>query len=244
MPSVDPAFLEALTQRAFPPVEMARLGDWRLAASAGHAVRINACWPLGEADRPPQDAVAAVEAWYAERGLPTRFKPADGVAPEELEPLLAARGYARTGDTLVMVGPVTGDADPGVTVTRAPDASFAAVFIGAGGDASDSAERIAGLARMPQPAFFARLDIDGEPAAIGASVVEGDWAGLFAMRTDARFRRQGLARRLAGALMAAAAEAGAMRAYLQVEADNAPAIGLYAAAGFERLYGYRCWTLA
>src|SRR4051794_37719582 len=101
MPPVDAPFPQAPTPRAFPPVEMARLGDWRLAASAGHAVRINACWPLGRPDLPLEDAVAAVEAWYAERGLPARFKPADGVAPEGLEPLLAARGYARTGDTLV-----------------------------------------------------------------------------------------------------------------------------------------------
>ncbi|MBN9318105.1 MAG: GNAT family N-acetyltransferase, partial [Caulobacterales bacterium] len=70
---IDPLSLEILTQEAFPPLETARLGDWRLTASLGQAVRINSCWPLGAADRALPEAVGAVEAWYAARNLPSQF---------------------------------------------------------------------------------------------------------------------------------------------------------------------------
>ena len=44
------------------------------------------------------------------------------------------------------------------------------------------------------------------------------------------------------ALLAEAQDLGAERAWLQVEAENAPAIALYAAEGFEPAYLYRYWT--
>ena len=64
---------------------------------------------------------------------------------------------------------------------------------------------------------------------------------MFAMRTDPRFRRQGLARRILASLMAFATGAGASRAWLQVEAENTGAIALYKAAGFAEAYRYRYW---
>lgn len=235
---VDPAHLEALTLRAWPPAALGRVGDWRMAASDGFAMRINSAWPLGEAG-PMDAAVDAVEAWYAQRGLPTRFKLADGATPAGLTALLAARGYRTIGETLVMVGPAAGEADPEAIVSDAPGAGFAGVFVGAGGGEAEAAERLAALARMPPPAVFTRLEAEGGPVAIGACAVEGAWAGLFAMRTIAGFRRRGLARRLAGVLLAEAARLGARRAYLQVEASNAAAIGLYRGLGFETAYAYR-----
>jgi N-acetylglutamate synthase len=51
-----------------------------------------------------------------------------------------------------------------------------------------------------------------------------------------------LARRVLRALLAEAKGLGAERAWLQVEADNAAAIALYADEGFEPAYLYRYWT--
>jgi ribosomal protein S18 acetylase RimI-like enzyme len=89
---------------------------------------------------------------------------------------------------------------------------------------------------------FARLDVGGAPAAIGACAVEGDWAGVFAMRTDPAHRRLGLARRVLGTLLAEASAAGARRAWLQVEDGNPGAIALYRGAGFAEAYRYRYWA--
>ena len=58
------------------------------------------------------------------------------------------------------------------------------------------------------------------------------WAGLSAVHVVEEHRREGHARTLCGALLEWAAGRGATRAYVQVLADNAPAIALYESMGF------------
>lgn len=240
---IDPARLEPLADDAWPARERAALGGWRLNAASGHSMRINACWPLGAPDRNVDEAIAAVEAWLQTRGLPPRFKLTDGVfAPADLDHRLAARGYAPTKETLVMLGPTGGQGSDLVVVSTTPDDAFEAVFTATAGDPEDGRERLETLRRIPAPARFARLDVDGGPAAIGASAISGDVAGIFGMRTAPAHRRQGLARLVLRALLAEASTLGAERAWLQVEADNAPAIALYADEGFEPAYRYRYWA--
>ena len=72
--------------------------------------------------------------------------------------------------------------------------------------------------------------------------VEGDWAGIFGMRTTPEHRRKGLAWKIFTALTAKARASGAARGYLQVEAVNAGAIALYERAGFEEAYRYSYWA--
>ncbi len=240
---IDPAILEPLADDAWPARERARLGGWRLNASSGHSMRINACWPLEAPDRDPEAALDAVEAWFAQRGLRPRFKLTDGLtAPADLPERLTARGYGATKETLVMLGPAVGEGDPAIRATAKPDAAFEAVFTATAGDPGDGRERLEALNRIPAPARFARLDIDGAPAAIGASAIGGGFVGVFGMRTAPDHRRKGLARRILRALLAEARDLGAERAWLQVEADNSPAIALYADEGFEPGYLYRYWT--
>ncbi|MDG2523152.1 GNAT family N-acetyltransferase [Caulobacter segnis] len=241
---VDPKLLEPIADRAWPAAEQLRMGGWRLNASVGFSQRINACWPLGRPDRRAPAAIEAVERWYAARGLAPRFKLTDGAtAPRTLAQQLEKRGYQPRNRTLVMVGPCKGEGDSGVLIEARPDQAFEAVFTAtAGGNLSDARERLDALRRIGPPAFFARIEGEDGPAAIGASAVEGEWAGIFAMRTAPDHRRKGLARRVLSSLMQAAAWEGATRAYLQVEADNAPAIAMYQAAGFATAYTYAYWV--
>lgn len=241
---VDPSVLEPIADRAWPARDRSTLGGWRLNATDGWSMRTNACWPLGAPDRDVEGAIDAAEAWFATHGLPPRFKLTDGAtAPDDLPQRLSRRGYADCKKTLVMIGPALGRPDPAVTLSAAPDAGFEAVFTAsAGGNLDDARERLETLARIPAPARFAGLDVDGEAAALGAGAVEGEWVGVFGMRTAPEHRRKGLARRVFGALLAEAVLLGARRAYLQVEADNAPAIALYEREGFRAAYAYRYWV--
>jgi hypothetical protein len=72
--------LDLVAARAWPCLEEARLGEWRLRFSNGVTKRSNSVLPLG-----PQNAmrpggcvlaarIAAVELAYAKRGLPSRFQ--------------------------------------------------------------------------------------------------------------------------------------------------------------------------
>lgn len=234
--------LEDVSALAWPALHRARLGGWRLHASTGHTGRANTCWALEAPDRPVEDAIAAVEAWYAGHGLPPKFKTVDGAtAPGDLPTRLIAHGYAPNTETCVMVGPVGGTND-GVTLLSAPDDGFLAVMFEAlYRDAADARERVETLARIAPPMFYARIDVDGEAAAIGACAVGDGWGGVSVMRTSPKHRREGLAARIVSALLGAAKDAGATRSYLQVEAANVTAIALYEKLGFREAYRYRYW---
>ena len=239
---IDIPALELVAARAWPAAREGRIGDWRLFASSGYSGRINACWPLGDAGLAPAEAIVAVEAWYAGQSQPPLFKIVDTAASSALIDDLRRSGYRPRTETLMMTAPIARGVAAEVRLTADFNHAFAAVFAAAGpGDLGDTRERLAALARVPSPRAFASLEIAGRPAAIGAVAVEGQWAGVFAMRTDPAQRRQGLARRVLAALTGWAAGKDATRAWLQVEAANAAAMSLYAAAGFEEAYRYRYW---
>jgi GNAT superfamily N-acetyltransferase len=240
---VKPGILEPIAARGWPAAEEARLGGWRLYATSGFSGRINACWPLDDPNKVLDAAIEAAEVWYEARGLTCVFKIVEqACAPAGLTARLAALGYRPRTETLMMTGPLDGEVDPEVVVATALDPGFEAVFAAAGtGAAGDTRERLETLARIAPPRGFARLDVAGAPAAIGACAVDGDWSGVFGMRTAVDFRRRGLGRRIFRSLLAFSRQAGARRAYLQVEAENEPAIALYEAAGFEEAYRYRYW---
>lgn len=236
---LDPAALERIADRSWPAANPGRLGDWIINTDRGYSGRLNACWPLGDPGMPIGDAVDAVEARYAAARLPSLFKPVDGLSPE-LDAELARRGYAPRTETLMMVGPLLGEGGR-AEVTADPDSRFEAVFNGAQINPDDAAERMGAFRRIPAPRGFGVIEIDGAPVAIGGTAIEGDWAGVFGMRTLAAHRRKGLARDILEALFATARAAGASQGYLQVEADNAPAVTLYEGFGFNEAYRYRYW---
>ena len=241
-PQVDPQELEPFTDRAWPPLTRARLGEWRLNASTGWSARINACWVLGDPGLDESAAVSAAEAWYRQRGLPPKFKLLDANSHGGLSGRLIAAGYAPGKETIVMVGQTGRRGAEGVELAEDAGEGFQAVFAAATAPA-DAAERIGALGRVPRPRRMATVRCEESPAAIGACAVEPPWAGIFAMRTAPEHRRKGLGQKVLQALLTEASGLGAERAWLQVEAANLSAVRLYAREGFEEAYRYRYYTL-
>jgi len=85
--------------------------------------------------------------------------------------------------------------------------------------------------RMAGRATFARLD----DVAVGIAVEADGLVGLFCLAVDPGRRREGLGTEMVRALLARSASS---TAYLQVEASNEPAIGLYTRLGFGEAYRY------
>jgi ribosomal protein S18 acetylase RimI-like enzyme len=240
---MTPRDIELATIAAWPAAVTEHYDGWRYLASGGVTGRVNAVWPLDWTGASLDAAISHAERWYAQRNLPARFKLTDGaVAPPDLADALRRRSYEAVSPTLVMTAPLRpAPIQDGPHVAGAMPPAFDVVLRQTAKDEAEYEERLSIALRAPAPAAFATLDLDRRTAAIGMTAGTADLAGIFLMRTAPEARRQGLARRILRALLSSAAARGARTAFLQVEADNAPAIRLYESEGFATLSTYRFW---
>jgi GNAT superfamily N-acetyltransferase len=241
------AALERASARAWPTRESAPLFGWILRCGGAQSRRLNSVDTAHfEAGAEVRAAIDGAAAWYGARGLPPCFRLAEGAQPAGLDGRLAARGYAQQTPTQVLTAQAALIASRGAPAPELlPDATpdVQAAIGDPGWSASVRAERAELYERIPAPRCYALLRAEGQPAAAGLCVLDGELAGIFSMRTQRGFRRRGLGGALLGALAAWARDAGARTLYLQVEDDN-PARSLYARVGFTPLYAYHYRELA
>ena len=253
---VSPDQAETWANDSWTALETSRLGSWLLRASAGYSARANSVLAVGSPGVPLGDAVTAVRAFYASRGLPPWAQVVVGSGPAED---LAAAGWvlARPGeaDTLFQVAsvaqavravrrtlpPVAPETTVSASVTpdwladddRALAAGHAAIGVldgpAAGGEV--------GLVAVHDPAegVMAKGRVAMGPAA-------PDWAGITNVWVSADRRRSGLGTVVMAALLSWAAERGATTAYLQVRGDNPAALAAYDRLGFTTHHAYRYLT--
>lgn len=239
MPAID--VLERAALNAIPAPRQALCGAAVVRAGHGGAGRVNsATWldPSDDQDLPAR--VQRIEGWYARLGLAARFR-LTPLSPPALEPLLMARGYARIGETIVMVGALDGLPLPDGPAALAdePDEDW---FDAAEGGAVRAAERMAELRLFPSllmlPAAWVAVRLEGRVASVGQVVADGAVAVLSGVATLPVMRGRGLARRVCLAAFGWARSEGARLACLQVEAENDPALSLYRRLGFRESYRY------
>ena len=241
-PSATYPELARVSARAWQPVESERLGAWELRAAAGYTRRANSVLPLGDPGLPLDEALSLVRRWYGDRGLPAYVQTATGA--EGTQELLCAeleqRGWTREVTAELWVGalaPVADRADPsGVVLSRAADEGWLARYQRKG--VSEVALKVLGSGPSVWFATVPGEGADAAPAAIGRCVVDGRWAGFGAVEVDPALRRRGLASLVMAALASRALEEGASAAWLQVEADNVGARGLYSGMGFSAHHAY------
>jgi ribosomal protein S18 acetylase RimI-like enzyme len=186
-------------------------------------------------------SIDQVEAYYRALSLATQFKlVTDGTDPLDLSDRLASRGYRIASQVAVMTreGPMAApervvDIEPKVT------ADFIQIVSETSHSGGDRQERVDILGRVPNPSAFGIVRQNGVLAAAGLCTFAGDSAGIAAMRTQADFRNQGLARSILRAVTGRAYEAGYRLFWLQVETNNAPALHLYESEGFATVYQYQ-----
>jgi ribosomal protein S18 acetylase RimI-like enzyme len=233
--------VEKAAMWAWPPVELRSIHGWLLAIGGPGTRRLRSVRTLDFDDGADVgQAIEDAERSLAARGWPGCFHLTDHVAPGNLDALLDRRGYELITPTTVMLAPAAPVAEPDRRIelhTRAGQAVMNAICDRHWTPPS-RLERADIFARIRRPHRFALAWHDGEPAGAGLCVRDGDLAGIFAMRTQPRYQRRGIAARLLDRLAGWAADEGATRLYLQVEGDNEPALALYRRAGFASVYGY------
>lgn len=208
---ISPRDAELRALALWPQLATAPLGAWTLRWSGLHrARRANSALAMGPAE--VRDPVTGVISHYERLGR----RPIAAVLPEsDEEEQFRRRGWI-------------------------PESSDA-----------DSLFQVAGVAAarrrlQERPAFAVTVTEEGNRvearvagAATGFAALTGDWLGLRSVEVAAERRRHGLGLAVVAALLDWAAERGAVTAYLQVLADNAPALGLYDRLGFTTHHSYR-----
>lgn len=226
--------LTRITSRGWPAIESELLGEWELRASRLFTGRANSVAAHGSPDLPFDDAVAAVEAFYAERHQPALAQVVVGSVQEASftaagwEPI---EGYF--GGAVVQVADLDPAyvADPSARVAYTVDDEWLSHY----GRVNDP---VAARAVLEGPVQVAFISI-GEPSvAIGRVAVTGEWAGISCVEVDPQARRQGLATRIVDTALAWAVEHGADKAYLQTMRTNEAALALYGPYGFVDHHDY------
>jgi GNAT superfamily N-acetyltransferase len=239
----DVEAIERATVAAVSPGRIDEFDGWLLSFDTGTVGRAKCAVPLRHA-LCDVAAVQEIEARYEARGLPALFRIADDPCFETIRTALERRGYRAGRPTLVQIAASKSvrqiSPDATAEVATAPDASWAAVFLGDGFDPADGASRVKALSRTPG-SVYASVREGGRAIAAGAAAFGYGWASVHGMRTEQARRGEGLAARVLAALAAVALERGRERMFLQVEVDNAPALALYRRAGFETAWRYEYW---
>lgn len=236
--------LEEYSLRAWPALETETYDGWLLRFANGYTRRANTAQPIYGSTLDLDTKIAYCEAFYQQRGLPCGFKLTPAAYPPELDAELERRGYKRQADTRVMTVDLASLSLPDMTgvtveVSDQPGDDWIENFCQFNNVAAQYRPTMPLLLAKIEPrCYFAAVCASDEVVAVGLGVRDGQYVGLFdiVVREDAR--RRGFGRALVSDLLRRARSDGATIGYLQVMANNAPAIQLYTQLGFSDVYPY------
>jgi len=247
---ISVAGLELITSAGWPGTEHRRLGDWVLRAGGGFTGRANSTLPVGSPGVPLDDAVRQVQDFYHSRGLGARFQipcSASDSPAAEVDEWLAGAGWVWADPTLVLVGDlqtmlsacersrVAHRPLPTVVLADSPSESWLDGYRHRGHALPAVAPDVLMAGDAP---VFASMHQDSRRLGVARGVVTDGWLGATALEVEPEARRRGAATAIMGAIGAWAWERGARSVYLQVVAENAVALAMYAAWGFVEHHRY------
>lgn len=238
-PQAPGALVESAT---WPPPRVVDVDGWRVGLSGGVTRRAGSTIALSDV---PDLAAAVdrVEALYRDEGTVPVFRVGDPGNPAGLAAELDARGYGRVTLTDVLVRDVSpasgvGTDAPGGLVVRVADHPddvwLDAWLAGKGGPRGPSHAVVTGAPAR----YLTATDPDGTVVAVIRAAPVDDWVALSCLQVAPGARRRGVGRALTEHALRVAADEGARRAFLQVEADNLAALRLYTGLGFAPAHRY------
>ncbi len=217
---------------------------WLLRISPGKAKRGRSVSAHFGSTLPLAEKIAHCESIYAQHGLAPLFRMTPFNQPANLEDALAARGYVAFDPTLVQAltlesAPEVAAPDDDVSITT----TDARTFVDAAGNLRGSTQQQRDahherLSNSPLGKRFVIVNAGGRVVCAAQVAVDGALAGLFDVVTAEDARGRGYATLACASLLSWAWQHGAQAAYLQVNADNAPALATYRKFGFATVYAY------
>ena len=228
--------------RAWPAASVYYDGAWAVRLTASHpAKRLNSVNPLDPGDDANiRERIARAGRRFAAYGRPLTFR-ISPLSSKSISGHLDAEGWRTFSESLVMCVKL-GDEMVRDAMHQIPLKDMGR-FIGAAiairsldpGLRPGLSEVINSI--QPQAGLFV---LEQQQAAVSTAICvhDGDLAGLFEVATAEDQRGKGYGRRTLLSALKWARSRGARIGWLQVEADNEAAIGLYRSMGFRELYRY------
>lgn len=234
--------IEEASLNAWPAVQQLVYDGWLLRFGGGYSRRANSVNPLYAGSVAVPEKIARCEQIYREQQLAPTFRITPFIQPADLEDALARRGYEKQSPTSVQTLDLTDfvvQPSDAIRQWTTPAEAWLAQYVRMNQVSAEKKPALrAILNHILSKACFALLLHRQRAAACGLGVVEGSFVGLFDIVTDPVQRGQGFGLKLLHHLLGWARQQEATTAYLQVVADNEPALRLYHKLGFREAYRY------
>ncbi|WP_339258896.1 GNAT family N-acetyltransferase [Paenibacillus sp. FSL R5-0713] len=234
--------IEEISLNHWQPLSTLLYDGWVLRFAKGYTKRANSIQPIYYSTLDVHEKIEECERIYASNQLSTIFKITPFIQPDHLDQLLQDKGYAVVDLTRIQTRRLDDIKEP-VHQAVQIDEKLTIAWL----DHFCRLNKVNNLQRettelmlnnIRTKAGFISLLLDGQVVACGFGVIERGYVGLYDIITDANFRNQGLAEQMILHLLHWAKENGATSSYLQVVANNAPAVKLYAKLGYSEVYSY------
>ena len=231
---------EELSMNAHPALKKQMYDGWILCFGNGYTNRANSIQMIYPSELLAHDKIVQCEKLYQSQGLPTVFK----ITPLSisLDSELAKRGYQVVTPTNQMFKQLTGEEliDDRVTIQENFSKQWQNIFFKL--NKITNLENIKMKKKIEEniltTVLCASIMEEGEEVACGSCVLERGYVGLYDIIVDEKYRKKGYGFMLCSALLGHAYKLGATNTYLNVVADNLPAVTLYKKLGFKDCYQY------
>ena len=234
-------FYEELSLNAHPSIKTQVYDGWLLRFADGYTNRANSVNILyGSGELSLDEKISRCEKIYAAEGLPTVYK----ITPlsYDIDGKLEEKGYEKVTPTNVMDKSLKDfdiphiKADIRVGISAEWQENYFRMSKLAGTPKEQSARTV--QKNIQQKVLSASLSEGGVVKACGICAIERGYVGIYDILTEEHSRGKGYGLAICASLLEGAREAGAENAYLQVVANNAPALALYNKLGYEYCYQY------
>jgi GNAT superfamily N-acetyltransferase len=236
---ISPLDIEFATYVSWPAFEQHDYRGWILRFAEGCTKRANSANAIVPIQADLSETVDYCEAFYRTRSQPVIFRLPSFVENTRLDSYLADRGYSLIDPSLVLYRALDPTEKKGPDFIKMERNSWLEANSDISGvDAAKQAIHAKILERIPVASLFTAVKDQDRPVTCGLGVIHETYFGIFDIMTKTDFRRRGHGTQLIEVMLSWARRNGARHAYVQVMANNAPAVRLYEKFGYRRLYHY------
>lgn len=231
--------IEIASLKSWPAFKQEMNNGWVSRYAEGFTKRANSVTVLYPNKDLLEPQVARCESSYNRVGLPCIFRLLSFNDNKDIEAILGARGYTGGDHSLVLSQNIEKQKFQPVELDLIPVDKWLKHYCQMSGTVREiHATHIRMINSIAGAYTLAILPKNGHIMSCGLGVVSNGYFGLFDIVTHPEYRNKGYGAELITGLLSWATQNMAHTAYVQVVAENKPAVRLYQKLGYELSYEY------